>query len=879
MSPIDQDVRRRMPAKTSFSRSPQPYHRKSISLGQRPDTSSGTDLRFSNTYRSSDSSEDHAFEADDEKGPLLRLPAPPKRAQHKGLKGENDPSVEWTPLISPVTTPTGEKPGFLFTKEKNAGKSEQSREDKEEVYTKYLLRRRAEIVRRVTETVLLLAIGLLSSLGCNQAATNPLFTISPSLCKWRYELSCFVAIFCSCYLSYPIRRALRLHLSGWDLVPALRTGFHIPSRFDPGVLLYPVLLPLCITASLGHHGATILVNIILALASMPLEVVPDFWTGSYYVHWALSIAPISLFPPLQRQPSVLKLPAWAAYTNSQEMSLLFPLHQNLVRVISDLVTSSLDASEIQLLSVGLINLLVFADSPQSQILKALLWVGGLCLFVFCASALKAEVALARVPAWRFARNRTSTKGISGRINRILRALLPEFRSRFALSASSESEDEISPMLHSPRRRRKARAGTSRQAGTDGFSETIVSADEGELNGHITKLTTLPKLARSATFSTYGRAAAIAVRWRNIANSSNPYTRLNFLHAQALKYLLAGYTYIAVALTILLPVKYFISQRALSGNEAIGWALGYFFGDIPQVRMYVFGTNWDCWIKLPVNRSQIELASHTGWIEELRRHVIGSANTRLLLAAYCVAVVAVGIVAVLQLHHVVEVDTRRKVFHGVMVAMLLPTIPVDPCFFALALMIVLAIFLMLDLFRASQLPPISRPLTNFLAPYVDGRDHRGPVIVSHIFLLIGCAIPLWLSLASINRVGEGPWHGWEVASRDLSMVSGVICVGMGDAAASLIGRRFGRTKWYWGGGKSIEGSAAFTLAVMVGLMASWLWLRVGGWVDFDPLELPWATLKAFTAGAGASLMESTLTAANDNVVVPIGLWLLVRGLRI
>lgn len=378
---------------------------------------------------------------------------------------------------------------------------------------------------------------------------------------------------------------------------------------------------------------------------------------------------------------------------------------------------------------------------------------------------------------------------------------------------------------------------------------------------------------------YGRAATMAVKWKKIAASPNPYPRLNFLHAQALKIVIAVYAYTAVALIILLPVRQFITTRALFGNEAVGWAVGYFIGDIPQVRMFVISNNLDWWIKLPTNKARVQLPDDAGWVETYRRQILGSANGRLMLAGYCVFVVSVGIVAVLQLNRVVEVDTRRKVFHGVMVAMLVPTIPIDPTFFALALMIVLAVFLMLDLFRASQLPPVSRPLTNFLAPYVDGRDYRGPVIVSHIFLLIGCAIPLWLSLSDVQRTGDGPWNGWEVSSRNLSMVSGVICVGMGDAAASLIGRRYGRTKWYWGGGKSIEGSAAFAFAVMIGLTASWLWLRLGGWVEFSMYELPVAMTKALAAGVGASIMESTLTAANDNVVVPIGLWLLVRGFRI
>lgn len=869
MSSTDRDIRLRAVDNTPLSRSPHPYHRRSISLRAEDGFSSSTDVPTTERFfRASDSSEDHAAEADDEKGPLLRLPAPPIRAR-KGLKGVHDPSVDETPAISPLPTPSREEPGFSLKAANDVQPSQAKQQQPDELYERYLKRRRTEVVRRLTETLLLLVI-------CALAACEQGTRVNPSLLVWTSELKDFLIVFSGCYILFPIRKSYQLYRSGVAVRTAARNGFHVPSRFDPGILLYPLLLPLSVTWSLKQYGLPILVNITLGLASMPTTVVPDF--GKFHVFWVLSLLPVSNLPLFRHQQSTLKLPN-ADSSTVQEISLLFPLHQTLTTVIFNLVTTSLDPSEIQLLSVGLINLLLFASTPQCEILKALLWIGGLCLFILCEAVLKAEVALARIPAWRFARNKPSRKGMRGRINRILKAVLPESRSRFAAIASSDDEDATSALLHPPRRVRKNRIKILHEDVTEGPLQKTLSADEKGGNGQVGTAPLFPRTSRAYTFSTFGRAAQLAVKWRNIANSSNPYLRLNFLHAQALKLALAVYTYIAAAGVILVPVRYFISHRALRGAEPLGWAIGYFIGDIPQIRMWVVYNNLDWWIKLPLNRAQIDLPPDSGWVERYRQQILGAANTRLLLAGYCMLVVGLGIAAVLQLQKVVEVDTRRKVFHGVMVAMLLPTIPVDPCFFSLALMIVLAVFLMLDLFRASQVPPISKPLTNFLAPYVDGRDYRGPVIVSHIFLLIGCAIPLWLSLASTERLGQGPWTGWDVASRDLSMVSGVVCVGMGDAAASLIGRRYGKTKWYWAGGKSIEGSAAFAAAVMMGLIASWLWLRVGGWVPFDLTELPLAVLKTGLAGAGASVMESTLTAANDNVVVPVGLWLLVRGLSI
>ena len=121
-----------------------------------------------------------------------------------------------------------------------------------------------------------------------------------------------------------------------------------------------------------------------------------------------------------------------------------------------------------------------------------------------------------------------------------------------------------------------------------------------------------------------------------------------------------------------------------------------------------------------------------------------------------------------------------------------------------------------------------------------------------------------------------------------MVAGVVCVGMGDAAASLIGRRYGRRKWLWAGGKSLEGSLAFAAAVTAGLVFGKAWLALGQWNDDDGSERSvtgWVTegvtvvAKAALCAAGASLNEAVLTGGNDNVIVPVVLWLLVRGVRL
>jgi dolichol kinase len=372
-------------------------------------------------------------------------------------------------------------------------------------------------------------------------------------------------------------------------------------------------------------------------------------------------------------------------------------------------------------------------------------------------------------------------------------------------------------------------------------------------------------------------------------TSNYFLSLTSPQATLRKWLYAGTLYMVMIFLVFIPIRMLITRYALDNAEPFGWAIGYLLGDLREVRFWIVSSNLERWIPLPPmqyerSEGRAEVLERANY---LRQIIIGVANTRLVICAYCVGILLIGMATVLSLTAMVEVDTRRKIFHGMMVAMMLPTIFIDPTFIALALVLVLSLFLILDLLRASQLPPLSRPLAYFLTPYVDGRDLRGPVVISHIFLLIGCAVPLWLSLAGTSLSGEYPWRGWEASTRDSSMIAGVICVGMGDAAASLIGRRYGRHKWIWSGGKSIEGSIAFAFAVSVGLSFGKIWLASGGWSEPAALlqsapERSWfnsrlTTLtKIFLSACGASFNEAVLTGGNDNVVVPVVLWLLVRG---
>jgi dolichol kinase len=592
----------------------------------------------------------------------------------------------------------------------------------------------------------------------------------------------------------------------------------------------------------------------------------------------------------------------------ESLSLLYPLHYAICVTLHYLTTTSLLPAELQLLSISLINVLILSTSPQAVILQVLLWGGGVGTLITCNHVLKWVVTLARVPRWRFRRVESSGKhhqasrskgGHKSTFLRWLRDPLGIGNRRKGVDDSSEDEDTSlvkafrrpSDLGMDARNINRLAIKNDEEVGTTSAVEQrdntlpviLPVINVSPAQGTIATKTrqrrhTLPSVDQSTIRS--NQRTPSGRRKRSASSSVQSFFSLTETEAAVRKWLYAGYVYASMLGIILVGIRPYVGSHALAGNEPVGWAMGYLFGNLPWFRMEVMTANLENWICLPDRVLPGDMAlCRSGWVEHLRQAAVGPANTRLVLCAYWLAIIVVGLAIVFRLSAIYEVDTRRKVFHFTMVAMLLPATYIDPTFAALALSLMLAIFLILDLFRASQLPPLSKPLAYFLTPYVDGRDLRGPVVISHIFLLIGCAIPLWLSLAAVPRSGTGCLKGWEVDFRDVSMVSGVICVGMGDAAASLIGRRYGRHKWFWSGGKSIEGSLAFATAVTMALVLAKAWLRIGGWPgDNDDIWVVTLTKVGVAAGL-ASLTEAVLTGGNDNVVVPVVLWLCVKGLGI
>jgi len=96
---------------------------------------------------------------------------------------------------------------------------------------------------------------------------------------------------------------------------------------------------------------------------------------------------------------------------------------------------------------------------------------------------------------------------------------------------------------------------------------------------------------------------------------------------------------------------------------------------------------------------------------------------------------------------------------------------------------------------------------------------------------------------------------------------------GDAAAGVVGQKWGRRPLPWNRGKSWEGAAAFVLAGAAGGLGLLLWY--GAWSGAHVANTPPAALlgwaiAALPALALAGLLESTPHGLDDNVLAPVAL---------
>jgi dolichol kinase len=101
----------------------------------------------------------------------------------------------------------------------------------------------------------------------------------------------------------------------------------------------------------------------------------------------------------------------------------------------------------------------------------------------------------------------------------------------------------------------------------------------------------------------------------------------------------------------------------------------------------------------------------------------------------------------------------------------------------------------------------------LRRFTDERD-SGPLILTHMYLLLGCALPLWINLISHSGSGSISYSSSKSDFVDLLVnLAGVLMLGIGDTMASLLGTRYGRHRLHAHTKKTLEGTIGSIVSVL------------------------------------------------------------------
>jgi dolichol kinase len=146
--------------------------------------------------------------------------------------------------------------------------------------------------------------------------------------------------------------------------------------------------------------------------------------------------------------------------------------------------------------------------------------------------------------------------------------------------------------------------------------------------------------------------------------------------------------------------------------------------------------------------------------------------------------------------IMETTNLRKLFHGLAVLIFVPPMvtstysgPSASRFCVFSLNCASVALIALEMVRAVPvIESISTPLNTYFRTYVDRKERAATsLILSHIYLLLGCAFPMTMSYIVL----DGGFFNGEFG---VFALSGVVVLGVGDSAAAVMGKISGVNYW-------------------------------------------------------------------------------------
>lgn len=233
-------------------------------------------------------------------------------------------------------------------------------------------------------------------------------------------------------------------------------------------------------------------------------------------------------------------------------------------------------------------------------------------------------------------------------------------------------------------------------------------------------------------------------------------------------------------------------------------------------------------------------------------------------------------------------SSRKVFHVLIAIIIMPGLLWQSLlsFSVLAMCVACCGFVVIETFRTFVLSKSSGVdrgslstdqvyvdrLSAYYNNFVDRKDLDRHWLSAHLYLLLGCAMPilllvLWETVICENaKVQNNLFWFLPLFLRHAPFLPhlGWIVVGVGDSAAAIIGKRYGKHTWL-DSKRTVEGSLAMLLSTIVAALCT---------LQFMPSHFTAASLTKMDALVPVlfTLIATTLleavTSKNDNLILPI-----------
>jgi len=236
--------------------------------------------------------------------------------------------------------------------------------------------------------------------------------------------------------------------------------------------------------------------------------------------------------------------------------------------------------------------------------------------------------------------------------------------------------------------------------------------------------------------------------------------------------------------------------------------------------------------------------------------MGGFSSRVYVVVYWILVLGFGVYIIAVFGSSVsrgELVVKRKLFHILALALFVPPFVFTIDLLKLALGVAFSLMALLEIMRASGPRVFGRLIDPYMQENIDERD-RGSLILTHLYLLAGCALPIWMS----NSVANSTDSRSKLTS--FLACSGLISVGIGDAVGGAIGKTYGQTRWPHTK-KTVEGTIAMAMSVF---LVSWLTVRLSEDGTVQPVD---NKIALAMVAVSVSLLEAS-TDQIDNIVLPI-----------